>query len=98
MRNIYACLILLIQLWATKIDIALFLSSLMSRKSSKNFVAGVAKFFMGILIFLVFSKSGIHYLWQGEISVCKVLVPIKVVPVKTDYFFIKYSNCIDISK
>ena len=29
----YACLILLIQRWATKIDIALFLSSLILRKS-----------------------------------------------------------------
>ena len=25
-------------------------------------------------------------MWQGEISVCKVLVPIKVVLVKNDYF------------
>ena len=31
-RNRYACLILLIQLWGTKIDIVLFLSSLMLRK------------------------------------------------------------------
>ena len=44
------------------------------------------KIFVGILFFLVFSKSGIQYLWQGEISVCKVLVPIKVVQVKNDYF------------
>ena len=44
------------------------------------------KIFVGILIFLVFSKSGIQCLWQGEISACKVLVPIKVVPVKNDYF------------
>ena len=44
------------------------------------------KVFMGIVISLVFfSKSGIPYLWQGEISVCKVLVPIKVVSVKNDY-------------
>ena len=42
--------------------------------------------FVGILFFLVFSKSDIQYLWQGEISVCKVIVPIKVVPVKNDYF------------
>ena len=47
----------------------------------KDFVAG-----MGILTFLVFSESGIEYLWQREISVCKVLVPIKRVPVKNDYF------------
>ena len=63
-RNLYACLILLIQLRATKIDIVLFLSSLMLRKR-------------GILTFLVFSKSDIEYLWQGEI---------KVVSVKNDYF------------
>ena len=25
-------------------------------------------------------------MWQGEISVCKVPVPIKVLPVKNDYF------------
>ena len=37
-------------------------------------------------IFLVFSDPGIQYLWQGEISACKVLVSIKVVPVKNDYF------------
>ena len=72
-RNLYACLILLIQLRATKIDIVLFLSSLMLRKR-------------GILTFLVFTKSYIEYLWQGEISVCKVLLPIKVVSVKNDYF------------
>ena len=40
------------------------------------------KFFTVILIFLVFRKSGIQYLWQGEISACEILVPIKVVPVK----------------
>ena len=44
------------------------------------------KIFVGILIFPVFSELGIQYLWQGEISVCKVLVPIKIVPVKNDYF------------
>ena len=32
-HNLYACLILLIQLWATKINIVLFLSSLMLRKT-----------------------------------------------------------------
>ena len=32
------------------------------------------------------SKSGIQYLEQGEISICKVLVLIKVVPGKNDYF------------
>ena len=54
--------------------------------------------FVGILIFLVFSKSGIHYLWEGEIRTCKILVPNKVAPVKSDYLFIKISNCIDINK
>ena len=52
----------------------------------KKFWSWRSKIFVGILIFLVFSKSGIQCLWQGEISVCKVLVPIKVVPVKNDYF------------
>ena len=43
--------------------------------------------FVGILIFLVFfSKSAIQVFWQGEVSVCKVLVPIKIVPVKNNYF------------
>ena len=46
------------------------------------------KNFVGILIFLVFSESNIQYLWQGEINVCKVLVPTKVVPVK-NYYFLK---------
>ena len=31
-------------------------------------------------------KAGIHYLQQEKTSVCKVLVPIKVVPVKNYYF------------
>ena len=44
------------------------------------------KVFVGILIFLAFSELGIEYLWQGEISVCEVLVPIKVVSVKNDCF------------
>ena len=52
----------------------------------KKFWSWHSKIFVGILIFLVFSKSGIQYLWQEEISACKVLVPIKVVPVKNDYF------------
>ena len=43
------------------------------------------KYFMGLLVFLVFFQLGIQYLWQAEISVCKVLVPIKVMPVKNDY-------------
>ena len=32
---------------------------------------------VSILIFSVFSKSVIQYLWQGENSFCKVLMPIK---------------------
>ena len=43
--------------------------------------------FAGILILLVFSKSGIQYLRQRKISACKVLVPIKVVPVKNDHYY-----------
>ena len=50
------------------------------------------KTFVDILIFLVFSKSGLQYLWQGEISACKVLAPIKVVMVRNDYFC--NPNCI----
>ena len=60
-RNGYACLILLIQLWGTKIDIVLFLSRLMLRKvdslqkfrclHNKIFVYQYVKFF---------SKSGIQ--------------------------------------
>ena len=69
-RNRYACLILLIQLWGTKIDIALFLSSLMLRKvdSLQKLRSRRDKMFVCILIFLVFSKSGIQYLWQGELT------------------------------
>ena len=44
------------------------------------------KIFVCILIFLVISKSRIQYFCQGEISICKVLVLIKVVPGKNDYF------------
>ena len=71
----------------TKIDIALFLSSLMLRKvdNLQNFVAGITKF-LCILIFLVFSKSAIQYLWRSKISICKVLGSVKVVPGKNDYF------------
>ena len=51
----------------------------------RNFEAGATKIFVGILIFLVFSKLVIRYLQQGEISVHKVLVPVKVVLVKNYY-------------
>ena len=52
----------------------------------RKFRSQCSKIFVGILIFLVFSKLGIQYLWQGEISDCSVLVPIKLVPRKNDYF------------
>ena len=52
----------------------------------RTFIACITFFFAGISIILVFSKSVVQYMWQGEISVCKVLVPIKAVPVKNDYF------------
>ena len=51
-----------------------------------SFVAGVTRF-SAYINTSSFFKSGIQYLWQGYISVCKVLVQIKVVPVKNDYFF-----------
>ena len=53
----------------------------------RNFVAGVTKFLRVILIYPVSSKLGdIKYLWKGEIG--KVLVPIEVMPVNNDYFFL----------
>ena len=84
----YACLIWLIQLWGTKIYIFLFLSSLMLRKvdNLQKFRSQRDEIFLCILIFLVFAQSDIPYLWQGEISMYKVLVPIKVVSGKNDYF------------
>ena len=56
------------------------------------------KNYVSMLIFLVFSESGIQYLWQGEINVWKVLVPIKVVSVKVIISSIQNSNCVDIRK
>ena len=35
-------------------------------------------------VFLVFSKWSMQFFWQGEISVCQVLVAIKVMAVKSD--------------
>ena len=52
----------------------------------QKFCGRHSKVFVGILVFPLFSKPGIQYLWQGEIGVCKILVPIKVVPVKNDNF------------
>ena len=40
------------------------------------------KIFVGMLIILVFSKPGIQNMWEREISVCKVVVPIQVGLVK----------------
>ena len=58
----------------------------MLRKSDnmQRFRSRRNKIFLGIFIFRAFSKSDIQYLWQGEVSVCKVLVPNKLL-VKTDY-------------
>ena len=55
MRNRYAFLILLIQQWDTKIDVVLFLSSLMLRKvdNLQKFRSLRNKILVFILIFLV---------------------------------------------
>ena len=55
MRNRYAFLILLIQQWDTKIDVVLFLSSLMLRKvdNLQKFCSLRNKILVFILIFLV---------------------------------------------
>ena len=60
-----------------KFDVERKLEKFRSRRS---------KVFVGILKFLVFSKSRIQDFWQGKISVSKVLLTIKVVLVKNDYF------------
>ena len=86
-HNFYACLILLIRLWATKINIVFYQVWFWEKVDNlQKFPNRRNKTFVGILIFLVFSESDIQYLWQGEISFCKVQVPIKVVPVKNNYF------------
>ena len=74
-------------LWATKLDIVYFYQVWCWEKvdNLQKFCSRHNNIFVGILIFLVLSKSGIQYLWQGEISAYKVLVSIKVVPVKDDY-------------
>ena len=56
------------------------------KDNSQKFRGRRNNFFVNILIYLVFFKLGIQYLWEGEISVCKVVVPIKEVLVKNDYF------------
>ena len=55
-HNRYACLMLLIQLWGTKIDVVLFLSSLILRKvdSLQKCFSLHNKIFAFILIFLAF--------------------------------------------
>ena len=66
-----SCLILLIQLWTTKIDIILLLSSMILQKGDNlpKFLSQDNKIFVSILIILVFSKSGVQYMWQRKISV-----------------------------
>ena len=66
-----SCLILLIQLWTTKIDIILLLSSMILQKGDNlpKFLSQHNKIFVSILIILVFSKSGVQYMWQRKISV-----------------------------
>ena len=84
--NLYACLILRIQLWATKIDIFFYQIWCPEKVDSlQKFCSRRNKLFAGISIFLVLSD--IQYLWQGEISAFKVIVPIKVVPVKNDHYY-----------
>ena len=51
----------------------------------KNFVDNVTKFFVLILIFLVLLSQEFSTFGKGEISICKILVPIKEVPRKNDY-------------
>ena len=83
-RNIYAWLILLIQLWAV---FYFFQVSCWEKAGNlQKFRSRCSKIFVGILIFLVFLRSGVQYLWQWKTSVCKMLVKIKVVPVKSDHF------------
>ena len=79
---------LLIQLLGAKIDVVLFLSSLILRKvdSLQKFCSLRNKSFVFVLMFLAFFKSFNQYLWQGEISICKVLVLSKVVTGNNDYF------------
>ena len=79
---LYACLILLTQLWAIRKLILFYFYQVWCWEKVDNF----QKFRVTKLLCQVFSKSRIQYLLQGEISVCNVLVPIKIVPVKNDYF------------
>ena len=86
--NLYACLIFRIQLWATEINIFFYQIWCPEKVDNlQKFYSWRNKIFASMLIFIVFSKSGIQYLWQGEISASNVLVPINVVPVKNDYYY-----------
>ena len=83
-----ACFILLIQLLVQQM-ILLYLYQVWFWEKGDNlkkFRSRHKRFFVGILIILFFSKPEIHYMRQGEISVCKVPVPIKIVLVNNDYF------------
>ena len=51
----------------------------------QKFIACVTKFLCVYWYFQFLSKSGIHYLWQGEISIWKVLVLSKVILGNNDY-------------
>ena len=74
--------------WATKIDIFFYQIWCPEKVDNlQKFCCWRNKIFAGILIFLVFSNSGIEYLWQREISACKLTVPIKVVPVRNDHYY-----------
>ena len=73
-----ACLILLIQLLLQQM-ILLYLYQVWFWEKGDNlkkFRSRHKRFFGGILIILFFSKPEIHYMRQGEISVCKVPVSI----------------------
>ena len=95
-RNLYACLIFKLNETVGYENRYCFISIKFDFEKMwiicRNFVAGVTiltifvGIFVRILILLVFSKSCIQYLCQWEFSDCKALMPIKVVPVKNDYF------------
>ena len=82
----YTCLIFLIQCGPRKLILFYFYQIWCSEKvdNLQKFRSRSNKVFVDILIFLVFSsKSGIRH---SVVSVCKVLVSIKVVPVRNNYF------------
>ena len=66
-----------------------FLLSSILRKKVRNLLkvsSQRTKKFSGYVNFSSFSEAGIQYLWQEEIGVYKVLVPVKILLVKNDYF------------